>query len=306
MARHILLIFNPTAAASRDQSARLDRVVHRLVGLGHRVEKRPSQASGQAVQIARDATGFDVVVAVGGDGTVNEVASGLMLQGSELPLLAIAPFGTGNDIAKLVGTPDDDAFIGSIERWKEHRLDRLQVEFQGSHGVEHRAAILFAAVGFASELLRKTTPRVKRWFGPKMCYSVGFFRALMTYRTPMVRARSGVLDVREPMLVAYAANAPHAGGGMMQLAPKASMEDGLMNVSLVRQTSRWEATSQFPRLLKGTHIGHPKVRYFTGTQLELEADVPLDVSIDGDIVGKTPMNVRMQPRSFRVLMGKNS
>lgn len=304
MARRLLLILNPAAAASRDQSARFDRLVGGLQRLGHRVEKSPTNAEGQAIHLARDARGYDGVVAVGGDGTVNEVATGLMLRGPEAPLLGIAPFGTGNDVAKLVGTAEDDGFLAAVGSWVERRLDVMQVEFaKPGGGREQRAAILFAAVGFASELLRQTTPRVKRWFGPQLCYSVGFFRALLRYRTPLIHARTPGLEVNERMLVAYAANAPHAGGGMMQLAPGASMQDGLMNMSLIRQTSRWEAAIQFPRLLKGTHIGHPKVRYFTGTELELNCDQPLDVAIDGDIVGCTPARIQLRPGQLRVLSG---
>ena len=67
-------------------------------------------------------------------------------------------------------------------------------------------APLFAAAGFATELLKQTTPRVKRWFGSKLCYSVGFFRALLLYRAPLIRAEAPGLDVTEPMLLACAAN----------------------------------------------------------------------------------------------------
>ena len=302
MARRLLLILNPAAAASRDQSSRLDRLVGGLERFGHRVEKCPTKAGGQAIHLAREAQGHDAVVAVGGDGTVNEVATGLMLRGDGAPLLGIAPFGTGNDVAKLVGTAEDDGFLAAVGSWSERRLDVMHVDFarQGG-GREQRAAILFAAVGFASELLKQTTPRVKRWFGPQLCYSVGFFRALLRYRTPLIHARASGLEVCEHMLVAYAANAPHAGAGMMQLAPGASMQDGLMNMSLIRQTSRWEAAIQFPRLLKGTHIGHPKVRYFTGTELELNCDQSLEVAIDGDIVGSTPAKIQLRPGHLRVL-----
>lgn len=301
MSKRLLLIRNPASAASRDQAGRLERLLQALGSRGHRVESTLTRRPGQAIELARQATNVDLVVAVGGDGTVNEVASGLLQRGLDAPLLGILPFGTGNDIAQLVRTGDDAAFLGALDSGSVRKLDMMSVQCQGEAGIMERAAILFAAVGFASELLRQTTPRVKRWFGPKLCYSVGFFRALLTYRTPRVHLRSGDVQVREPMLVAYAANAPHAGGGMMQLAPDASMEDGLLNLSFILQASRWEAATQFPRLLKGTHIGHPKVRYFKGTELELHADAPLEVAIDGEIVGRTPATIRLRPRALRVL-----
>lgn len=301
MPRRLLLIINPAAASSRNQSGRLDRLIQTLSAMGHTLEIRRTQRAEEAIQIAEEAMDFDVVIAVGGDGTVNEVATGLMHLGSRAPILGIAPFGTGNDMAQIVGTAQDDDFLDAMHRKLEQPMDLMAIHCRGLHENKPRAALLFGAVGFAAELLKQTTPRVKRWFGPKLCYSVGFFRALLTYRAPRIHARTHGVEVCEPMLVAYAANAPHAGAGMMQLAPDASLTDGLMNLCLIRQTSRFEAAGQFPRLLRGAHIGHPKVRYFTGTSLDLDSETALEVAADGELIGHTPARFQLIPKGLRVV-----
>lgn len=305
MARRYLLVINPAAAASRDQSTRLERLVARLQSAGIEVVRRPTQGPLDAIRLAREAVGFDVVVAVGGDGTVSEVASGLMQRRAAAaapePALGIAPFGTGNDVAQLAGTAGDEAFLGAVAAGLERRYDVISVRCRGNDGEVWRAALLFAAVGFASELLRLTTPRVKRVFGAKLCYSVGFFRALFSYRAPMIHAKTSDVEVRERMLVAVAANSPHAGGGMMQVGPGARMDDGVMNLSLIRQATRFEAAVQFPRLLRGTHVGHPKVRYFTDRRIEIGAEPEVEVAIDGDLIGRTPATFEVLPGALRIL-----
>lgn len=303
MARRIQLIINPAAAASRDQSARLERLVRALEAAGCSVTRRSTQAPGEAVELARTAEGCDIVIAVGGDGTVSEVASGLAAHGAGAPAMGIAAFGTGNDMAQLARTRSDTELVESIRSGEERRFDVISVRCKSGGAVIERAALLFAAAGFATELLKQTTPRVKRWFGPKLCYSVGFFRALFIYRAPMIRAQAPGVDVSERMLLACAANSPHAGGGMMQLGPGARLDDGVMNLSLIRQATRFEAAVQFPRLLRGTHIGHPKVRYFTGTELTLTADRPVEIAIDGDLIGTTPAKFELKPGALRIVGG---
>lgn len=301
VSRRLLLIRNPRSAAGRDQRTRFARLVARLAATGFVVEERRTEAPGQALELAASlGGGCDVLLAVGGDGTIHEIASGLLRAGHN-PALAIAPFGTGNDVATLLGLHGDEELHAALEHAVPQPMDTITVTCCGPEGGEIvRHALLFAAVGFAGELLRQTTPRVVRWFGPKLCYSVGFFRALFSYRPPLITARSGDLLEHGPLFHACAANAPHAGGTMLKLAPGARLADGRLNLCLIRQTGWFEAARQFPRLLRGTHIHHPKVRYFEGEALEVRTDPPVPVAVDGELVGRTPATFTVRPGSLRV------
>ncbi len=299
--RRVLLIRNPRSAAARDQKARLDALVSRLASDGSKIIEHHTTARGHASRLAAEhGGGCDIVLAAGGDGTMHEVASGLLDAGHERPL-AVAPFGTGNDLARLLGTEDDDRLMTALAVGVPVPMDTITVRCRDAEGREVvRHALLFAAVGFASELLRQTTPRVVRWCGPKLCYSVGFFRALFSYRPPLVTARSGDVVESGPLFHVCAANAPHAGGGMMKLAPGARLGDGRLELCLIRQASPLEAMWQFPRLLRGTHIHHPKVRCFPGTELSVETVPPAPVTVDGELVGFTPATFTVRPGSLRV------
>jgi len=325
--RHALLIRNPASASSRKQAVRLERFVARLAEGGVRCEVGVTGRPGHALELARiegarlarsaGTAGFDCVIAAGGDGTVHEVASGLIAGGSPVAL-AVAPFGRGNDIAQLVGVsgagiPDDEAALRAILEPRPVTLDTIRITWReddetgGTSRERVRHAILFGGVGFVGELLRKTTPATVRWFGPRWCYSAGFFRALLSFRPPVLRIRSERGDEVLPhAVVALASNAPFAGGGLMRIGPGASMSDGFMELTLIEAVGRLELALQFVRLLRGTHVHHRKVRFFRGRWLEVSADPEQPLAFDGELLGASPVRFEVAPRSLTLLTGPAS
>jgi diacylglycerol kinase (ATP) len=147
-----VVIVNRQAAAGRDRSSRLASVLTDLRTAGYVPEVRTTEAPGHAVELARDAgTGpEDLLVVAGGDGTANEVASGRLRAGRTTTPIAVLPMGTGNDLAQLLGTGDDRRLLAALRGRRVAFRDVLAVE-TAADGL--RAAMLFAAVGFASDLL---------------------------------------------------------------------------------------------------------------------------------------------------------
>ena len=275
-----------------------------LSELGHQVSVEVTSGRGSAIDLAQRRGGdFDRVIAAGGDGTVREVVTGLV-RGGHQTALGILPLGTGNDLARLMGVNSTEAFREAMRRGQTRVVDAIQVESTAGGSPEAvQAGLLFAAVGFSGELLRQTTPRVIRWFGPKLCYSVGFLRALPVYRPAQVTVTCG--DRRESgrLLLACAANAPHAGGGVMKLAPGASMSDGVLNMSIIQQVSPLSALRHFPNLVRGTHVRDPRVSYFEGRTMTVESDRPVPVAIDGDLVASTSAHFSILPGRIRIVAG---
>jgi len=301
--RRAVIIVNRHAAAGRDSTARLNQALAGLQRQGFRTEVSMTASPGHAIELARRAdTGpDDRIIAAGGDGTVNEVVSGRLQSDPGRTPLGVLPFGTGNDVAQLLGIRSIDAFLTAFKADERRPWDVLSVRCGEATGDGPRAALLFAAVGFASDLLRATTPRVKRLFGPRLCYSVGFFRALLRHECPQLRVRIGDRTWDEPMVVALAGNSVQAGGGMMRVAPGARTDDGEMNVSLIRATGRLAVARQFVRLVRGTHVHHPRVQYFPATSMEIDGTPAQTVAVDGELVGRTPVRVEVLPRAVSFL-----
>lgn len=261
-----------------------------------------SQHPGHAMQLAAEAApGYDVLVAVGGDGTAFEVASGLLEAGAAHVVLGIVPFGTGNDAARLAGirTPEDAmrALLGGRTR----AVDAMEVRCQIAGRPSVRHALVFASVGIVGELLKQTTPRVKRLCGSRLAYAAGLLRALWSYRPARMRVTCDDQVCENRFLLVCASNGEHVGGGM-RLAPGARSDDGLLNLNLIEAVGRWEALRQVGRLCRGRHVGHPKVRYFTARTGAVAAEPAIDVQADGEMIGRTPAWFQVRPRALRVLV----
>ncbi|MHB9134164.1 MAG: diacylglycerol/lipid kinase family protein [Armatimonadota bacterium] len=300
MARRILLITNPSAASGR-ATQRWDALLAGLRERGLTVEQAVTVHHGHGIEIAQQAAGqYDTIVAVGGDGTVHEVASGILLSGRDVAM-GIIPFGTGNDVASLLGIGSIEDGIAVLAEGEAHPLDAIQVRCRHHGETITRYALLYASVGFTGEVLKYTTPLVKRFFGSRYCYSAGFLRALFSYRSPRMTISTDGQTFTGPMFALVAGNAEYTGGGTMRLCPGARMDDGLMNINIVQALGKLEILRHFPRLLAGTHIDLPTVQYFPATSLTIDTELPQVISMDGDLFGETPATFSMMPGALRVL-----
>jgi YegS/Rv2252/BmrU family lipid kinase len=252
------------------------------------------------MQIAHEsAHKYELVVAVGGDGTVLEVAGGILKSAAARTALGIVPFGTGNDFARNSGIHNEDHAHEALTQGQPRFVDVIEARclVQGEPAVRH--ALLFAGVGIIGESLKQTTTRVKRLFGQRFAYPVGILRALWTYRAPFMRITCDGERFEGRYLFAGASNSETAGGGM-KIAPGAKTDDGLLNVNLIGAVGRWEALKQLRRLCQGRHTTHPGVRYLTAVSLGVEPESPLEVAADGDLIGQTPAQFRVLPKALEI------
>lgn len=295
------MLVNATAAAGQ-AGRRWARLRSELRSQSISFSEVHTETAGQARALAsQHASTFDVVVAAGGDGTVNEVADGLLQAGASRAALGVLPLGTGNDVAHLLGVGRLADAVACLQSGQPARMDAIEIRCRAAGQPVVRHALLFASVGFAGALLRRTTPRVKRIFGPRGCYSVGLFRALPGFRAPQLRVRWDDEVIEGRFFLACAANSEAAGGGMMRLGPGARLDDGWLNLSLIGDLSWLEVVRCFPQLRTGRHVHHPKVRYGVGREMEVTSERPLDVQMDGEVFGETPVTFRVRPRALQVL-----
>ena len=301
-AKRILLIANP-AAGRRQGEQRLAVARTQLEALGHAVTAALTESAGHATRLAKsNAPDFEIVAALGGDGTVNEVANGLMaVELGERPALATLPVGTGNDVALTFGLAHFESAIDALANGGTRTLDviRVQLMRDGESVTQH--ALLFVAAGFAAEVIRKTGPRVKRLFGRRFSYSVGLFRALASFRAPEFSVKWDGGEKRGRMFQVCAGNTEFGAGGVMRISPGARPDDGLLNISLVGALGRLQIVRRFPSILSGRYVEDERVDYFTGKRLEIDAVPPAEIQADGDIIGTTPATIELLPGALRLV-----
>ncbi|HKS37642.1 MAG TPA: diacylglycerol kinase family protein [Verrucomicrobiae bacterium] len=303
MARRVLLIANPNAAAGRS-AARLEKLLVDLQARGLAADYALTSRPRHAVDLARDAAGeYDVIAAVGGDGTMNEVANGILFSNRNDTALAVVPLGTGNDLARLVGIRTVADSLDALAQGATQVIDAIEVSCCERGNPTKHFALLYAAVGFAGEVGRHTTPTIKAIFGQRFCYSIGFFLALLRFESPNVKVWCDEREFNGRMFLVSAAKAEIIGGGAMRLSPGAKIDDGKLYVNVVEHLGRLETTRCFPRLLMGTHTTHPKVQYFPATVLNIESHPQMNLQLDGELLGTTPATFAVKSKALRVITG---
>jgi diacylglycerol kinase (ATP) len=251
-----------------------------------RVTERP----GHAREIAAKATGYDTLVAVGGDGTVGEVISGVMDREQARPPVAIVPGGTGNDIARNLG-------MGSgVPR----AVDIVDVECQVDGRSERRFGFLYGSAGFSSLPLVK--PWIKRWLGAAVAYNEATFRNILVFRAPVMKVRSAERSFEGRSWMVIAGNAERTSGGSVCMSPGARTDDGLLDVAIYPNRNRFLMLTQlFPKIPSGAQVDEPDVAYFRTASVEVRSDPPSIVEIDGDLFGTTPATFTVIPDAAKVL-----
>lgn len=252
-----------------------------------------TERPGHATELAREAVkmGVRAVVAVGGDGTVNEVGNGLVK--TDVPLGYI-PAGSGNDFATAQGVPKDP--VQALHRVLKHVPRRVDTADFGG-----RAMISSIGVGFDGQVAK--TVNASKWkerLG-KGSYALGVIQELHRFQPTRVTLEvdGQVLQEKDVWLIAIA-NISCYGGGM-KICPEAKNDDGLLDICLVRGVSRWKLLGLFPLVFAGKHVDYPYVVMMRGSRIQVSADLPLVVHADGEVIGETPVSVSVQPQSLTIL-----
>ena len=295
MKKRIGLIVNPTADKGRGAALGLEVAV-RLRAAGHEVLDLSAETAAGAHDraMAGIASGLDLVAVAGGDGTVN---LGVNLCAGTGTVLAIVAAGTGNDIARGLSLPVNDAPAAArvIAGGTVRTIDAGR--HTDAHGVAHWFAGVLGA-GFDSLV----NERANTWGWPKgrMRYNLAVARELPVFTPiPYVIEVDGVRHSADAMLVAVA-NGPSYGGGM-RVCPDASFDDGLLDILIVHKMSTIQFLRVFPKVFSGQHVGHPAVEILRGRKVRLEASGIVSYA-DGERFAPLPMSVEVVPASLNVLV----
>jgi YegS/Rv2252/BmrU family lipid kinase len=259
-----------------------------------------------AERIAREAVraGVERVVVAGGDGTLSEVASGLLSAGlGDRAEIGLLPLGTGGDFARTLGIPRDlDGAIECIAAGKARRTDAGRVRYFGENEREATAHFVNVASLGISGLTVQLVNRTTKVFGGTVSFLVGTVRSIARYRCRDVSIHvDGRLIHEGPLILATAANGRYFGGGM-QVAPEARTDDGLLDVVTISELSKLQLIAKLPLIYAGRHLQEPAVRLHRGRVVEMDA-VPGTVylDIDGEPLGTLPARVEILPAAISLL-----
>jgi diacylglycerol kinase (ATP) len=239
-----------------------------------------------------------LIVAVGGDGTVNEVASGIAgMDGVEL---AVIPRGTGVDFVRTYGIPAKlERAVEVALRGQTREIDAGRVGFRAWSGDAAEAWFFNAAgVGMSGAVAKRTNESSKA-LGGKVSYLWSTLAVFARWRNTEVRVSVDEQIRGGRMHEVIVANGRFLGGGMM-LCPEASPDDGLFDVLLIGDITKRDLVQTLPKIYRGTHLPHPKAELLRGRTVAVDSDEPLPVQLDGEQPGTTPVRFELVPHALRL------
>lgn len=258
-----------------------------------------SEHPGHAIDLARAAVerGCRHVLAVGGDGTVNECANGIFRQHAASTAevtLGVMPIGTGNDWARTHRIPKDYAAVAALMASGASRLQDVGIATFGSGSERH--FINVAGLGFDAHVVEALPDRT---LGP-LAYLVGLAKGLLGYRAVSLGLTFAERRIDTRAFVLFFAIGRYCGSGM-NVAPLAEVDDGLFDITLIQDLSRWEVLKSLRMLFDGTLLSHPKVLALREAAAAVESASTQPVEADGELIGHAPVRFSILPRALRVI-----
>jgi len=309
--RSIDVVANPRAGGGR-ASRRLGDVCRELARVGFSVNVHQTARPGHATEIVRTlvSVGVETIGVLGGDGTVHEALNGLF-EPTKVPQVtatqtafAVLPAGTGGDLRKTLGIPEEPAEIARyVADARPVAFDVGIVKYTAHDGGAGESMFVNIASFGVGGLVDQLVASGPKWLGGKAAYLTAGLRANLRYRNAPVRiVVDDELMFEGPLLNAAVANGRAFGGGMF-IAPNADPHDGLFDIVVLGDMTLFESIGLSGKLYRGAHLSHPKVSHRRGRRVRAEKIGTLDalMDIDGEAPGRVDASFEIVPGAVRML-----
>ncbi len=294
--KKVKVIYNPSSGTQTVQR-RLDIICKTLLDNGcilcKYATKKKNDAMNETIKTCQE--DWDIIIACGGDGTVNEVATGIVKGGRKIPV-AILAAGTVNDFANFLMLPKDASeFCDMIMNEKVLDVDIGKVN--------NKYFVNVAACGLLTNVAHQVPSEAKTVFG-RLAY---YYEGLKEIPKQMFNAFKADIECEElsfkgeEIFLFLISNSSYIGG-FKKIAPKAEIVDGYLDAVVIKKSEIQDIISIFLNLLKGEHIKHPNVEYFKTKKLYINTSIDIDLDVDGEYGGKFPATFEVIPNSFRILI----
>jgi diacylglycerol kinase (ATP) len=292
------LIYNPTSGRE-EVRRRLPAILQRLERGGIETSCHATEGEGDAIRAASEAVerGFDMIISAGGDGTLNEVVSGLSIH-EHRPSLGILPLGTTNDFARAHGIP---------KQWTD-ACDLITRRYTRPVDVgvaDDKYFINIAGGGALTELTYEVPSKLKTMVGQLAYYMKGLEKITRLKPVHIRISADGVGDFDEEIMLFFIANS-NSVAGFDRLAPDASTSDGLFDVLALRKCNLPEFIRLVTMVMRGESVmNDQKTIYFQSSRIQVESDDRVQLNLDGEFGGTLPCTFSILPSHLDVVMDEH-
>jgi diacylglycerol kinase (ATP) len=301
----LILIVNPRSA-NGSTGRRWEAIADELRSLLPPFDVAFTERQGHATALAREAASrYGCIALVGGDGTVNEVANGLIADDRPLRsdlTMGIIPRGTGADFVRTLGIPH--SLEGAAERLAAgdvREIDVGKVRYRTPQGSEAiRYFLNEGEIGFGAASSDRVN-RSSKMLGGRLSFLKGILITAISYRSQRVALSLDGAPAEETLLTnVWLANGQYSGGGI-RMAPRARLDDGLLDVVRIDHVSFLRRTALLPKLRSGAFIDLPHVSYRTARRIEGQSAEPVLIEVEGEAIGTLPATFELIGERLKVV-----
>jgi diacylglycerol kinase (ATP) len=298
------LIVNPMAAHGT-MAKRWNAIQEILRAENFEYDFALTERRGHASELARAAldAGHELIVAVGGDGTLNEVVNGMMRDGKAInprAALGVITSGTGEDFVRTSGLPRDS--LASARHLAHANASRVidigEIVYRADGTETHRYFANVVGMGFDGEVIERTERGGKRASGT-IPYLTTLVTTIFSYQNKDVTLKIDDQTIQGRMNSVIACNGQYFGGGM-RVGPNATLDDGKLDVIVLGDFTVAEVLMNTPKIYNGTHLTHPKVSEYRGTTVSVESKQRMLIEADGELLGEGPATFRVFPGALKL------
>ena len=254
-----------------------------------------------AIMLAKEGAEDDAycVVAVGGDGTCNEVLNGILSAKNRGVLMGIVPNGTGNDFYRMLGSFEPKRFVELLESQESKRIDVINV----FTATKEQFALNIAGVGFDGFVVNMlNNQREQLRLGGKVSYALAILRSFILFKKPTIELESEEFNYKGKCLLVAACNGSTFGHGLV-INPNARLDSGVLGVTLMGNVTLLDYLRKLGKLKKGIEINHPEVDYFETKEVKIKAPKsPLFSQVDGEYLSNESLTIKVLPGAINFLM----
>jgi len=246
---------------------------------------------------------YDLVLAAGGDGTINQVVNGMLSSNipvERLPMLTILPVGSGNDFARTVNITVNEVVLKKrLTTLHAKPIDVGYVSFQKDGTEHHSYFINVASAGMGPEVLNRMGSGRKQ-FGSGVAYYVSILSTFWSYRCMHVSIKTSAWQWSDKLRTLAIGNGKFFGSGLC-IAPDAKPDDGMFSAFVCGAVSVLDFIRHTSTLKNSRKVNHPKIQYKTAEKFEITAELPCRIEADGELLGFLPAHVEVMPGRIKFL-----
>jgi YegS/Rv2252/BmrU family lipid kinase len=302
----LLIIFNPNAGSGRSQQyLLLIEAYCKAMGIEYQIKHSKHSGHAQSMVEQSDLSQFVAVIAAGGDGTLFEVVNGLMHHSAEKRIpMGVIPVGTGNAFARELGLLPTDWKAG-IDLIIKQNIKSIDL----GHAKMIDDAFYFINIigmGFVVDAGRSTL-KIKK-LGKSSYTLATLWETIKLKKHPIKLTLTDFNDeveiIDEDLVFVEVANSRYTGTSFL-IAPEAVIDDGLLDVIILKKISRFKILRLFPSIYSGKHINYPEIETRRVKSISIATQHPMPLMPDGEFLGETPVTIRCIPKALQILCPDN-